>query len=674
MRQATRVVTLFSCLLSALLIAPVAQAWEVPERWTELGTPQQWFDRDERFYRANRAGLFQEDRAQFDLDQAAQYAQATAYAHDLPPLTLADFRALPSQDQDRRRELADEQLDFVKAFGRRIDRYVQQTRENFLSGWGGNVGDVTVVGACLGRLGTAVGLDPTHLYAWNLLGFFAQSVGDLDRAETAFAAAQVLLDELPATALGDVRLRLARDRAWLARERGHLDEVRVHLQQAETLLGPDANDNVELTLLRGLLAAQAGDLEQAFVLAARLDAVPVRRFPINVRSSQITAELTDVTSWKRVPSDYLQAWITALAWLRQGEVASATAAFGTYGERDVYPFGRYFWADAGAIYAATARPEAAARVWSLARCWRPYAPYHVYKPYAVPLERLVDSSGYVPYYLGFDRFHQGGSRLAHAAALMAEMSRTVDPALRQQAALHALDQLEVCRSRGLYNGPAAVLTAQVYYLLQDYDSAILALERALAWYERVGDTARSEGIRADLAVVQRNKQVGLERLFSQSGVSRGRWEAEPDPAAKLAELRTAWADEPGVQSRRALARHLIRYGDRNEGRRLALGLTGQQRQSPELLATLPSADLELALEADRAGGRLDLAYYLVSELEAGRAGRWDSSELWVLVGFICLDAQQEAAARLALEHASALDPANQGLKRQLELMMETAQP
>ena len=142
----------------------------------------------------------------------------------------------------------------------------------------------------------------------------------------------------------------------------------------------------------------------------------------------------------------------------------------------------------------------------------------------------------------------------------------------------------------------------------------------------------------------------------------------------MAELRTAWADEPGVQSRRALARHLIRYGDRNEGRCLALGLTGDQRQTPELLAGLPSGDLELALEADRASGRLDLAYFLVNELHAGRAARWDGSQLWALVGFICLDAQQEDAARLALEHASALDPANQGLKRQLDLMKAAAQP
>ena len=104
-------------------------------------------------------------------------------------------------------------------------------------------------------LNTAVQLDPSNPLNWHLLGYFSTCVGDLKRAQGAFAGAKDALAMLPDDALPEVRCRLALDQTWLHRDLGNFNRARIHLQAAEDLGGK----NLETVLLRGLIAAQAGD-------------------------------------------------------------------------------------------------------------------------------------------------------------------------------------------------------------------------------------------------------------------------------------------------------------------------------------------------------------------------------------------------------------------------------
>ena len=120
------------------------------------------------------------------------------YEGSLDGITLETWLTLPADQQAERARLAAKQLDYVIRFRQRIESQVQRTRQNQASGWGTQVADVTVVGDCLRKLRTAVGLDPSNPYAWHLYAWFAAAVGDCDRAAGALAGAEQALAQVPA--------------------------------------------------------------------------------------------------------------------------------------------------------------------------------------------------------------------------------------------------------------------------------------------------------------------------------------------------------------------------------------------------------------------------------------------------------------------------------------------
>jgi len=645
----------FALLAILMFLVPgAASAWEAPSHWSDVGDVADWKALDTMFYRLRDDPVFL-DRSQFGVDQEAAYARTLVLDGQFDPVDLQGWDALPQGDREARTKQARKQLGQVVRFRQRIETQAQQTRQNLPTSWGANVSDVTAVGDCLRKLGTATALDPTNPYAWHLYAFLSSCVGDLDRAGHAMAGAEAALARVPEDQLPDLRREVTLDRAWLSWDQGETDAADQAVEQAAAL---GAND-FEVTLLRGLVAARKGDQEAAITQANQLRQVQVRRFPINYRSSTGLPEINYVDAWAAVPSDFAERWIKALCWIEAGQPDMAAKSFGTYQLADVYPQAHRFWNDAGYIYEVTGRHALAVKAWDQARITTPYAPFFPYKPYAKDVGRLTGRPGALPVSLAFDRFPFAGSLLAYGALLTDRVDEAMGDLTRQQLGADALDVLDLCAKRDRGAAQAYLLKGAVYYRLGDTSSASIEVADALELLDKQRDTPGFQAVMAELAGVHAGEgESGLQGFFGQSGSEQGRWAASRNPDQELADLRAAYDADNSDAKRRDLARFLIRNGQAAEGRDLVQG-----REDAE--------DVVLTLEADRALGDSTLAVRLAEGLVRSGKDSWNDAGLWTLVGFVCLDEGHDDLGRRALERALELDPGNQGLKLQLKLMKKS---
>jgi len=651
--------------LTAGAVAAQEAGWQAPAEWTDVGTVAKWIENDARFYRVYEDAPFQ-DTSQFRMNQAKQYQRTTEYGGRMDGIGLETFYALDAKAQADRRKAAGKELKFLADFRQRIEQQAQLVREGRNSGWGGNpTTDMTVIGDCLAKLRTAMGLDPSNPFGWHLYAYLSRVVGDTDRAENALEGASGALAKIPADQLTELRRAVALDWAWLYRDQGFFAKALAAVAAAEEY----GAQGIEPRLLRGLIAAQTGQTQQAIEQASALGSVEVRAFPPNIRSVSFGPDVADISVWRKRSSGYLKSWILALTWIQEGNLEMAAAAFGGVPINDAYPFAKRFWNEAGRIYDLTGRRSLAIRAWNLSRINTPYIVYLVFKPYAMDLGRLTGQQGEVPFYLGFDKFFIGGSRIAYAAALVEKVAAAADEMEKNEFAARALDEIEVCLRAGIHPGQAGVLKAQVYYMMGDVSTALSEVERALETLDAQGDKAGFSAVMQGLAKSEHDLSGSdIANFFSQSGSSRGRWQSDDDLAATETALRRAWAAEPGDASRRALARYLIRHDQVPEGRDLALGDLKEAGLNEGNILAIAAPDLTLVLEADRQEGDAGLGLALVEALQGGAEDPWRDSTLWAMAGFICLDAGRSAEGRFAIEKAAALDPGNQGLKIQLALM------
>jgi len=664
--------TVYRLVLGAVLmtglLAPVcvaqAQEWEEPKHWSEIGTVDRWLNLDQKFYRIFEDVQFL-DKSQYNVNQVKQYDKTRIYNGRLDGIGLGDWKILDEKERKERGKQASRELKYLSDFRMRVEQQAQRTRESSTSGWGAQVQDVRVVGDCLSKLRTATSLEPVNPYAWHMLSFFARLVGDMDRSETALVSARYALDEVPEGNLTEMRAAVALDLAWMYRDQGRFEKVLEEVALVESL----GAESLETRALRGLVAAQTGDVQLAGEIAKNLGSVEVAVFPPNLRTLSYGPDIPDISAWRRKDSNYLKNWILALTWLREGNTDMAAATFREYSHNDVYPLAARFWNDAAFIYEVTGRRQMAQKAWSLSRIYVPYIPYMVFKPYASNLGQLTGRPGGLPYFLGFDKFFMTGNRLAYAARLVEDVALAEDELLKQEMAGRALEQLEICAGTGHYPGQAKVLMGQVYYLMGDLSSALIEVEGALTVLDEMGDQASIAAVLAGLSESRNDLDPkDIANFYGQSGTQTGRWFVDADPEAKLAELREAQATAPTDETRRELARFLIRHVDPVEGHQVALGSFTPADLETKKIIEIPAADMELILEADRAQGHSELGLALVKALEGGAEDPWNDTGLWAMAGFICLDAGHEAEGKFALQRASELDPGNQGLKVQLALM------
>ena len=647
------------------LVAAGALAWEQPSEWPDIGTVNKWIQYDRMFYRIHEDAPFQ-DQSQFKLDQPKYYAETREYFGKMDGIGLETFLTKDADEQKKRRKQAARELKFVADFHFRMMTMVQRVKQRDTgSGWGIQVGDMTVIGDCLGKLRTALGLDPSNPYAWHVLAYFSSIVGDQARAAGALGGAEAALAQIPGDQLTELRAEIAMDKAWLQRGQGNFEEAMTSLKAAAEY----GAEGTGPRLLQGLIYAQTGETQKAVEMATSLRSTEVGTFPPTLTSTSFSPDLSDPTTWRKRTSNYLQSWILALTWLHEGNVDMAAAAFGKFSLNDQYPFAPYFWNDAGRIYEMTGRRSQAHKAWSMARINNPYIVYFIYKPYAMEVGKLTGRPGAVPFFLGFDLFYNTGNRLAYGAVLVEQVAAAKDDLQKQEFAARALDELELCQRSGIYPAQAQVLMGQVYYLMGDLGSALLEVEAALKIMDEQGDTAGSTAVLQGLAKSDNDlASTDIANFYSQSGSSTGRWMMVQDREAQLAELRKAYADHPSLVNRQNLARFLIRNDQVPEGRDLAMGDLKGQELTGANITQLTGDDLALVLEADRSEAEDELALALVKALEGGATDPWNHAGLWTLAGFICLDSGDIAEGRTALERALELDPGNQGLKIQLALM------
>ncbi len=646
------------------MAAGAAAAWEPPDHWTEIGTVRAWMDTDTKFYRTQEESLFL-DESQAKVNQVKEYAKTREYRGQLDGIGMNTWGTLGSEEQDKRRGLARRELKFLVDFRNRVLTQVQNTRMGTASGWGVLLSDRTVVGTALGNLRTAVALDPSNPYAWHLYSYFAMLVGDEYRALQALAGAEVALMAIPEDELQPLRAEVDLDKAWLQRAQGEFAAAQASLESAAA----HGVKNLEARLLQGLLAAQLGNDRLAITIATELRSTTVSIFPRNYRTSGFNPEIRNVDAWATRASSYLHDWIMAYTWLREGRLDMAAAAFGSHRLDDQRRFAHRFWNEASVIYEVTGQRNLALKAWNQVRVVTPYYPYLVSKDYQLSLGRLTGRTGRVPYQLGFDSNFLNGNRLAYGAALVAAVAATTDEQEQQELASRALDQLEICQRFGVYTGQASVLQGQIYYLMNDMAPALVEIEEALNHMDAMGDKAGFSAVLAGLNKAEHNlAPQDIANFYGQSGSSRGRWQADADPAATLAALRVAFDGEASDKNRRDLARFLIRNGEVDEGRALAQSVLDGAALSQENIVELGAGDVELILEADRVEGQTELAVKMVQALQGGIDDPWRSASVWTLAGFICLDHDLRPEGRAALERASELDPGNHGLKIQLSLM------
>jgi tetratricopeptide (TPR) repeat protein len=656
-------------IVGLLALAGGALAWEQPKEWTDIGLVGKWKEYDSKFYRIYADAPFT-DESQFKYDQVKIYAKTRQYNGKLDGIPLTDFLTRDEDEQKDRRKQAAKELKYVADFHMRMMTMVQRVKSGQGPGWGTSTQDQTVVANCLTKLRTAVGLDPSNPYAWHVLAYFAHTAGDLRRAAGALNGAQLALEQIPDDQLTELRSQVAMDRAWLQYDMGQYERAGTSLRVAVD----HGYNGTEPRLLQGLIAAQMGDTQAAVEIANSLRSAEVKAFPPNLNTTSYSPDMANIDAWRTRTSNYLQSWILALTWLEEGNVDMAAAAFGQYSTDDQYPYAQRFWNDAGRIYELTGRRSLAHRAWSMARICNPYIVYMVYKPYASDMGILTGRPGAIPFFLGYDQFYMSGSKLAFGGALVQAIQAEEDEFKRQEMASFALEELELCQATGVYPGQVQVLKGQTYYLMGDLGSALLEVEGALEYMDKVGDKAGVTAVLQGLAKSDEDlAPQDVANFYSQRGTSGGRWLPEKNLDSKLAGLRQAYKDDPSDANRHELARFLIRHDDPDEGRALAMGALNGQQLSGENIRQLSGDDLALVLEADREEGNDELALALVRALEGGAEDPWNHAVLWIYAGFICMDVGDMAEAKFALERAQELDPGNQALKIQLALMEKGGQ-
>ncbi|MFT5232153.1 MAG: tetratricopeptide (TPR) repeat protein [Candidatus Krumholzibacteriia bacterium] len=652
---------LFAFLLVVLMATTVVAetTWQAPKGWGEYGSVRQWKDADAKFYRSVE-NAYTADESMFNFKQVEVYEKTRRYTGSLEGVGMSVWLEMSADEQADRRRLAQRELSYFGDLRNRILDHVQNTRNGFYAAIGNRVGDRTIVGDGLGKLRTAVALDPSDPYAWHLYSYFAGMVGDYSRALRAISGAEMALAEVPADQLMSVRIEVSLDKAWLLRDRGDFVQAQAALDEA-IAYGSRGN---ETQLLQGLLAAQSGDYATATQMAGAVLSAEVLGYTQSISGASFQPDTANLDAWPKKKSRYLHDWITALSWLHQGRPDMARAAMGEYAYNDQRPFGGRFWNDATKIYEVTRRPGLASRASQMATSYTMYRPYLVYNDYASTLENLTGRRGWLLFSLGFDSFLMNGSRIAFGAAMVDQLAAATSEDEKQMLAGRALEQLEICERIGIYAGQASVLQGQVYYLMGDLPSAQIevaeAMKQMVANNDVAGLTVLARSLTKPAAELSTQD---VANFYGQSGSSQGRWRAEVDPAASLKNLQATYAADGSDENRRELARVMIRQGDLAGGRELLA-----VDYWPATIGEMDPADLELMLEADRAEGVTAVAVAMVTSLQADDTDPWRRTSVWAMVGFICLDSNLQAEGKAALKHASLLDPGNTGLKVQLGKM------
>ena len=321
----------------------------------------------------------------------------------------------------------------------------------------------------IGALHRAVGLDPGCAAAWYHLAVFSEVVGDRVSARRARAQYLVLSAGDGPTA---ARARLILDHAWDLRDDGrhaqclawlahHHDELGAAPRAAteghrppvgRPHPGPTSRQGlapaVEVDLLIGLVAAEAGDATTARRQIARLPRLELFRAGHHLDSPQLR--------------NWIHLW---LAHRDRDRATLADRAVRLKGGLPPHLAWRY-WQDLGLMCEAMGLEDVAVRCWKAAWINRPYLAFFPMS------QRWHDTGPDGPvgadarFALSYRTFFTVGSVWGHAVWL-AYNAQHLDPATHPDVWAEAHDRLEVCQRRGLQPDRARILQARLHLVADD---------------------------------------------------------------------------------------------------------------------------------------------------------------------------------------------------------------
>jgi tetratricopeptide (TPR) repeat protein len=628
------------------------ESFSPPDAWQDVGPVEKWREMDSHFLRIEGVEGSPEPSS-FNFEQKSIYKATSRHRSELPLIDLATFKTLDPEKQAARQQRSRRELKYVKDYRLRVAGLVMNIKSQSHVGWGDSKADHRSIGDILGRLHTAVGLDPSNVYAWHLLAYLSANCGDGLRALNALDGCDEALDMHPVPVLTDVRRQVALDRAWILRDMGYFSQAAMVLDE----LVVDNTHEREAYLLRGLIAAQTGDMKRAIEIANDFQGTRVHAFPLDWEvKGGLRAAIYDPQTWSTRPSDHLKCWILALAWLREGNTEHTYKAFPEFNLDRHYDIGHRFLNEAAQIYEITGRNELATRFWTMAHNYVPFLPSMVYKTYGANLRPITYRSGAVPFILAFDSHLITGSRLGYGMALVNQALHEEDRDEQVDLANRAVFELEICLRSGMDTGAAALALGYAHAILGNSFEIVRAADTAQAAIERPGqDQAR-------LAAVQRLRTIAEQAPDQHGTAPYSDLYGLPGETTEetKSRLRAAYETADDKDSaRRDLARFMIRFEDPEAAAALV--------EIPFADGGAPTAeDWILILELDRVRKDTTRIVHLLDALKSGQAGRWPEARLWLTVGVTCQEFGIQGG-RLALEHALELDPDNTALQNQLLL-------
>jgi tetratricopeptide (TPR) repeat protein len=392
---------------------------------------------------------------------------------------LAEFLALPAGNQAARRARVDEALKPLVA---------TEAGQDNLDLWLTNPDAWTpyrtyrvmpALGDVIEHLDVALGLDPTRGDLWLARARILDVVGDERRARQSYVMGWEVVTRARDAQDDPVRLKrdLAVGAAWIERDAGWFDEGLAWLDRLRNI---DLDDDSEYQLLRGLLLAGRGDLEEAMRVSY---GIPPVELPV---VSQLGLE--GFRGRKTEPTDLLKRWLQAEVWFRRGHPDLAWHALGEIPTwRRVVPLAHRLWQDLG-LYAEIDGDGRSNLMYALSYLRRPYRKSLIPTPLSSDQVILGLPKRTANFYRLPSGGYHGGSIFAYAASsTMLALTRGMGMGADRRY-FQAQEALNVCIRRGIYPEEALALRGRLrfsrgYYVLAEVDLA--AARAAFAEHDEV---------------------------------------------------------------------------------------------------------------------------------------------------------------------------------------------
>jgi tetratricopeptide (TPR) repeat protein len=384
-------------------------------------------------------------------------------------ISLATFLELPESEQAARRDRVEAALTPVNAVEAEQSRTEQFLSLPVTALPYRTFSTMPALGDLLEHLDVAVGLDPTRADLWLLRGRMLDLAGDETRARVSLATAWDVLDRLPDPPPDERPLRrdVAVARAWIERDTGFWDEGLRWIDRAAPFA---AADDAEAVLLRGLLLAGRGDLEDAMRLSYGMPALTL----------PAVCELgyDGFLGQKKILNDMPRRWLQAEVWMRRGRPKLAWRVLGEipYWRRMVVLPHRLYQ-DLGLYAEMSGMPYRANLYYALAYVRREYRRSTMPEPRGCdPVMLGVPHREQFFFRLESGGYH-GGSLLAYAfSTAMLAMAGPEGDEGADHAYLLATDALERCLRRGIQPDEALAMRGRLrfsrgFYVLAELDLA-----------------------------------------------------------------------------------------------------------------------------------------------------------------------------------------------------------